>query len=237
MVVAVVVAVAAAVAAVVVYLPVCVTYSCPPPPPPPRSRLVSSMPYLKGDAPSRLDTYVPRLMRTYIQSRLDSVRIVAEGGAGESACAGIGGGKLSHLPWLSLFPIGMRQRALCPTATPPPPFRAHTHTHTHTHTPAVEDPLEQEDQLADQLDSLPLLCRFQYADTAEFITGLMDPLLAAFQVSLSLSRFNCLVIQPLSWSVNHLSRSVSQSVSQSAQQISVIVSCCVTSQAAQPLCF
>lgn len=33
------------------------------------SRLVSSMPYLKGDAPSLLDTYVPKIMDAYIMSR------------------------------------------------------------------------------------------------------------------------------------------------------------------------
>ena len=33
------------------------------------SRLVSSMPYLKGDAPSLLETYVPKIMDAYITSR------------------------------------------------------------------------------------------------------------------------------------------------------------------------
>lgn len=37
-----------------------------------RSRLVSSMPYLKGDAPSQLDVYVPKITRAYITSRLES---------------------------------------------------------------------------------------------------------------------------------------------------------------------
>lgn len=91
------------------------------------SRLVSSMPYLKGDAPSLLDTHVPKIMRAYVASRLDSVRAVAAGG---------GGG---------------------------------------------EDPLDSDEQLQDQLDSLPYLCRFQYAETAEYLTGLTDPLIAAYQ--------------------------------------------------------
>lgn len=34
-----------------------------------RSRLVSSMPYLKGDAPSLLDTFVPKITHAYITSR------------------------------------------------------------------------------------------------------------------------------------------------------------------------
>lgn len=33
------------------------------------SRLVSSMPYLKGDSPSLLETYVPRINEAYITSR------------------------------------------------------------------------------------------------------------------------------------------------------------------------
>jgi exportin-7 len=38
------------------------------------SRLVSSMPYLKGDAPSLLDTYVPKITKAYITSRYEITR-------------------------------------------------------------------------------------------------------------------------------------------------------------------
>lgn len=31
------------------------------------------------------------------------------------------------------------------------------------------------------MDSLPYLCRFQYAETAEYLTSLTDPLIAAYQ--------------------------------------------------------
>lgn len=31
------------------------------------------------------------------------------------------------------------------------------------------------------MDSLPYLCRFQYAETAEYLTSLSDPLIAAYQ--------------------------------------------------------
>ena len=41
------------------------------------SRLVASVPYLKGDAPSLLDAFVPRITETYITSRLESVAAVA----------------------------------------------------------------------------------------------------------------------------------------------------------------
>ena len=33
------------------------------------SRLVSSMPYLKGESPSLLESYVPKIMKSYITSR------------------------------------------------------------------------------------------------------------------------------------------------------------------------
>ncbi len=42
------------------------------------SRLVSSMPYLKGDKPSLLEAQVPRITQAYIESRLLSV--TAQGG-------------------------------------------------------------------------------------------------------------------------------------------------------------
>ena len=71
------------------------------------SRLVSSVPYLKGDAPSMLGAYVPRITETFITSRLDSVNAVATSAA------------------------------------------------------AVDDPLDNEEQLNDQLESLPHLCRFK----------------------------------------------------------------------------
>jgi hypothetical protein len=38
------------------------------------------MPYLKGDAPSQLDVYVPKITRAYITSRLESVQAVVVGG-------------------------------------------------------------------------------------------------------------------------------------------------------------
>ncbi|PSC72660.1 exportin-7 isoform X2 isoform A [Micractinium conductrix] len=90
------------------------------------SRLVSSMPYLKGDAPSQLDVFVPKITRAYITSRLESVQAVVVQGA-------------------------------------------------------AEDPLDNDEQLQDQLDSLPYLCRFQYSETAEYLTSLTDPLIAAYQ--------------------------------------------------------
>eukprot|EP00897_Mesotaenium_endlicherianum_P004381 jgi/Mesen1/3971/ME000210S03214 len=72
------------------------------------SRLVSSMPYLKSDSPSLLESYVPKITEAYITSRLDSVQAVLQNNL-------------------------------------------------------AEDPLDNEEHLSDQLDSLPYLCRFQDA--------------------------------------------------------------------------
>jgi exportin-7 len=44
-----------------------------------------------------------------------------------------------------------------------------------------EDPMENEDQLVDQLDSASPLCRYQYDRTAEFLLNLFDPLVAKLQ--------------------------------------------------------
>lgn len=98
------------------------------------SRLVSSVPYLKGESPSLLETFVPKITETYITSRLDSVRAVAMQGG------------------------------------------------------LAEDPLDNEDQLQDQLDSLPHLCRFQYEHTLKYLTNVMDPLLQTYS--------ECVHLQP-----------------------------------------
>lgn len=90
------------------------------------SRLVSSMPYLKGDSPSLLDTNVPKIAQAYITSRLESVSVVLQNGL-------------------------------------------------------LEDLLDNEEQLSDQLESLPYLCRFQYESSSTFICSLMDPLIEAFK--------------------------------------------------------
>ncbi len=43
-----------------------------------------------------------------------------------------------------------------------------------------EDPLDNEEQVADQMDALPYMCRFQYEHAAQRIAARMDPLLAAY---------------------------------------------------------
>lgn len=94
------------------------------------SRLISSMPYLKGDSPSLLDNYVPKITTAYVTSRLDSVAAVL-------ASQQSGGG-------------------------------------------GIEDPLENEEQLQEQLDAIPYLARFDYAKTSEYLCTIIDPLMAAY---------------------------------------------------------
>ena len=47
----------------------------------------------------------------------------------------------------------------------------------------ADDPLDNEEQLADQMDSLPFLARFQYEATAEYLAGLFDPLAVLYKVN------------------------------------------------------
>ena len=44
----------------------------------------------------------------------------------------------------------------------------------------MEDPLENEEQLQEQMDSLPYMCRFQYDKSVELLMGRMDPIIAAY---------------------------------------------------------
>ena len=44
----------------------------------------------------------------------------------------------------------------------------------------MEDPLENEEQLQEQMDSLPYMCRFQYDQSVELLMGRMDPIIAAY---------------------------------------------------------
>eukprot|EP00204_Picochlorum_oklahomense_P000244 CAMPEP_0118799344 /NCGR_PEP_ID=MMETSP1161-20130426/1583_1 /TAXON_ID=249345 /ORGANISM="Picochlorum oklahomensis, Strain CCMP2329" /LENGTH=1059 /DNA_ID=CAMNT_0006727019 /DNA_START=220 /DNA_END=3399 /DNA_ORIENTATION=- len=125
------------------------------------SRLVSSMPYLKGDKPSLLEAQVPRITQAYIESRLLSV--TAQGGG--------------------------------------------------------PDALDEEEHLEDQLDSLPYLCRFQYAETAAFITHWMDPCLSQYQAESSSTSGQLDVIESqLTWLVHIVSAVIRGRVSSSGAE-------------------
>ena len=64
------------------------------------------MPYLKGDAPSQLDVYVPKITRAYITSRLES------------------GARPLALSWRHAAVSQPRRRGLVlrPSPRPPAPF-------------------------------------------------------------------------------------------------------------------
>lgn len=47
--------------------------------------------------------------------------------------------------------------------------------------PTLDDPLDNEEALQEQLESLPFLCRFQYERMAAYICSVMDPLLAQYR--------------------------------------------------------
>ena len=51
-----------------------------------------------------------------------------------------------------------------------------------------EDPLDSEEQLQDQMESLPYMCRLQYPRSAEFLIRLLDPLIAALQERMQTGR-------------------------------------------------
>lgn len=96
------------------------------------SRLVSSIPYLKGEASSNLEKYVPQITRAFILSRIECIR---------SALAA---------------------------------------------SDASDDPLGDEEQLTEQLESLPSLCRFQLTQASEYIVGLFDPVAQLLEQLLAL---------------------------------------------------
>jgi len=100
------------------------------------SRLVASMPYLKGDVPSQLDSYVPQVITAFIHSRMELVRALQQQG-GEP-----GGGP--------------------------------------------DDPLDNEEQLTEQLDTLPSLCRFQLQQASSYVLSLFEPCAKLYSQLLSL---------------------------------------------------
>eukprot|EP00957_Ditylum_brightwellii_P040912 3097510-Ditylum_brightwellii.AAC.1 len=46
---------------------------------------------------------------------------------------------------------------------------------------ALEDPLEDDGSLKEQLDRLPVICRFQYGPVANIILTKFDPLLSSYR--------------------------------------------------------
>ena len=50
---------------------------------------------------------------------------------------------------------------------------------------ALDDPLENAEQLADQMDSLPFIFRFEYEEMNQYFCSVMDPIVAAYSRGLA----------------------------------------------------
>lgn len=50
---------------------------------------------------------------------------------------------------------------------------------------AIDDPLENAEQLADQMDSLPFIFRFEYEEMNQYFCSVMDPIVAAYSRGLA----------------------------------------------------
>lgn len=138
------------------------------------SRLVSSVPFLKGDAPSLLDEFVPKITEGFITSRLDSAQVwlsTKTFSHPQKSC-------IIHISCFSL---------LLQTGLPDD---------------ISEHPLDNVDLLQDQLDCFPSLCRFQVKSDFDrvimffiflitllsFVTNITNFLFSMKTVACSLSR-------------------------------------------------
>jgi exportin-7 len=45
---------------------------------------------------------------------------------------------------------------------------------------SMDDPLDNEEQLQDQMESLPAMCRFLYDATCEYMCSIIDPLIRTY---------------------------------------------------------
>lgn len=95
------------------------------------SRLVASVPYLKGDAPSLLDEFVPKITEGFITSRLNSVQV----------------SDLSFFVDIWCFLLAK--------------VRSLYNVQAGLQDDLSENPLDNVEVLQDQLDCFPYLCRFQ----------------------------------------------------------------------------
>ncbi|KAK9122587.1 hypothetical protein Sjap_012189 [Stephania japonica] len=127
------------------------------------SRLVTSVPYLKGDSPSMLDEFVPKITEGFITSRFDSVQ------------------DMTALFWISIWPPEDF------TFLPQTPLYGCIFWQAGFPDDLSENPLDNVELLQDQLDCFPYLCRFQkandgflglqYERTSLYIIKTMEPIL------------------------------------------------------------
>jgi exportin-7 len=140
------------------------------------SRLVSSVPYLKAEAPALLDAHVPGVVRAFICSRL------GPGGSGRGFTSGSGDG-------------GGRPGSAAAHASGDGGGGGTTPRSNGVNGGGTGKDDEEEDDdddlldaaggmdgggLADQMDALPHLCRYRYTETASLLAALFDPLAAEF---------------------------------------------------------
>jgi exportin-7 len=97
------------------------------------SRLVASMPYLKGETPSHLESYVPQVITAFVNSRMELVSYLLHNADSDE----------------------------------------------------VDDPLEDDEHLNEQLDTLPSLCRFQLQQVSTYVLSLFEPSARSYQQALS----------------------------------------------------
>ena len=90
------------------------------------------MPYLKGETPSHLESYVPQIIKAFINSRMELVAALL-----------------------------------------------------HANDADIDDPLADDEQLNEQLDTLPSLCRFQLQQVSSYVMSLFEPSAQLYQQGLS----------------------------------------------------
>lgn len=114
------------------------------------SRLVTSVPYLKGEAPSLLDEFVPRITEGFITSRLDSVQVTRR--------------KINSSRFLQFYLLYLSNSAC---------YFFFLFFQAGFPDDLSENPLDNVELLQDQLECFPYLCKFQviYVDITCFVLG------------------------------------------------------------------
>lgn len=121
------------------------------------TRLVASAAYLKTGAPNRLEAVMPPIIAAYVESRVRSVQLVAQ------------------VPPSPLLPSVLCSLGACCCALVERIL--HSHQGPTVQDSSLEDPLDNEEALQEQLESLPYLCRFQYERMTAYLCSVLDPLL------------------------------------------------------------
>lgn len=120
------------------------------------SRLVTSVPYLKGDTPSMLDETVPKITEGFITSRINSVQVLISN------------------EMMELLSISVEAVTFVISCCFYPSQASFAND-------SSDDTLDNVDVLQEQLESLPYLCRFQVAISCQvLVSNLRDNFLLNF---------------------------------------------------------